>query len=421
MCPINVAMALMARWQPGARSGSSSRPSTCSPSRGTTPPRRADRRARRGHQETFFRHFPDKRELLVAGQETLSRLLADGIAEAPASASPHEAVAAGHERASSAMGTMNRELGPRLKAAVAASTELQERDALKSVGLAAAMTAALVARGIPGPTAHLAAELGVLAFKRGYARWSDGDRDDDEGLAHHALAALETCARQPRRWADRRTRPVWPTHTSTPLSEHDSSICSTSSVPTHRRSSRRGRPAISPRTSSCASTIHLAGPGLVLPGTWGRFAERRRSALASSDFSWLVATIRAGPPPGFFRIEWVRRFPNLNEFFVHHEDVRRADGRGPRTNEQAMDYALWRNVSHGCWFLARRLRGAGLALQWTGTAHTVRARRGDPTARLVGPPGELLLYLFGRHDAARVEVVGPAAAREAVRRARFGM
>jgi hypothetical protein len=86
-----------------------------------------------------------------------------------------------------------------------------------------------------------------------------------------------------------------------------------------------------------------------------------------------------------------------------------------------MDHALWRNVSHGCWFLARRLRGAGLALQWTGTAHTVRARRGDPTARLVGPPGELLLYLFGRHDAARVEVVGPAAAREAVRRARFGM
>jgi len=34
-------------------------------------------------KSTFFRHFPDKRELLVAGQETLSRLLAEGIAEAP--------------------------------------------------------------------------------------------------------------------------------------------------------------------------------------------------------------------------------------------------------------------------------------------------------------------------------------------------
>jgi AcrR family transcriptional regulator len=142
-------------------------------------------------KSTFFRHFSDKRELLVAGQEMLSRLLVDGITEAPAGASPLEAVAAGLERASGAMGPANRELGPRIKAAVAASTELQERDALKSVGLAAAMTDALIARGVPEPTAHLAGELGVLAFKRGYARWSESDREDTEGLAPHALAALE--------------------------------------------------------------------------------------------------------------------------------------------------------------------------------------------------------------------------------------
>ncbi len=142
-------------------------------------------------KSTFFRHFSDKRELLVAGQQTLSRLLADGITAAPASASPLEAVAAGIERASGAMGPANRELGPRLKAAVAASTELQARDALKSVSLAAAMTAALIARGVPDPVAHLAGELGVLAFKRGYAQWSESDRDDVEGLAPHALAALE--------------------------------------------------------------------------------------------------------------------------------------------------------------------------------------------------------------------------------------
>ncbi len=36
-------------------------------------------------RSTFFRHFSDKREVLVAGQETLARLLAEGIAEAPAS------------------------------------------------------------------------------------------------------------------------------------------------------------------------------------------------------------------------------------------------------------------------------------------------------------------------------------------------
>ncbi|MFH9107262.1 TetR/AcrR family transcriptional regulator [Streptomyces albus] len=143
-------------------------------------------------RSTFFRYFSDKREVLVAGQETLSRLLADGITEAPASAGPLQAVAAGLERASGAMGPANRELGPRLKAAVAASTELQERDALKSVGLAAAMAAALTARGVPETTAHLAAEMGVLAFKRGYAQWTESDPDDGtEGLAPHALAALE--------------------------------------------------------------------------------------------------------------------------------------------------------------------------------------------------------------------------------------
>jgi len=130
------------------------------------------------------------REVLVAGQETLSRLLAEGIAEAPEGASPLEAVAAGLERASSAMGPMNRELGPRLKAAVAASAELQERDALKSVSLAAAMTTALLARGVPDPTAHLAGELGVLAFKRGYAEWSEAEHHAEDGLARFTLAAL---------------------------------------------------------------------------------------------------------------------------------------------------------------------------------------------------------------------------------------
>jgi hypothetical protein len=89
------------------------------------------------------------------------------------------------------MGPKNRELGPRLKAAVAASAELQDRDALKSVGLAAAMTTALIARGVAEPTAHLAGELGVLAFKRGYAEWSEGDHEAKDELAPYALAALD--------------------------------------------------------------------------------------------------------------------------------------------------------------------------------------------------------------------------------------
>jgi AcrR family transcriptional regulator len=186
----------MARWQPGARERLVIAAVDLFSEQGYDATTVAQIAQRAGvTRSTFFRHFSDKREVLVAGQETLSRLLAEGIAEAPVNAGPLDAVAAGLVRASSEMGAMNRELGPRLTAAVAASTELQERDALKSVGLASAMTAALLARGVLEPTAQLAAEMGVLAFKRGYAQWSESDSDDNAddnaGLAHHALAALD--------------------------------------------------------------------------------------------------------------------------------------------------------------------------------------------------------------------------------------
>jgi AcrR family transcriptional regulator len=181
----------MARWQPGARERLVVAAVDLFSEQGYDATTVAQIAERAGvTRSTFFRHFSDKREVLVAGQETLSRLLAEGIAEAPAEAGPLDAVAAGLKRASSEMGPMNRDLGARLKAAIAASTDLQERDALKSVGLAAAMTAALLTRGVPDPTAQLAAEMGVLAFKRGYTRWSQADRDDATGLAPHALAAL---------------------------------------------------------------------------------------------------------------------------------------------------------------------------------------------------------------------------------------
>jgi AcrR family transcriptional regulator len=181
----------MARWQPGARDRLVLAAVDLFADQGYDATTVAQIAERAGvTKSTFFRHFPDKRELLVAGQETLCRLLVEGITTAPASATPLEAIAAGLERASNAMGPLNRELGPRLKAAIAASTELQERDALKSVGLAKSMSDALETRGVSTPLAHLAAELGVLAFKQGYATWTALEQDE-AGLAPHVLAALE--------------------------------------------------------------------------------------------------------------------------------------------------------------------------------------------------------------------------------------
>jgi uncharacterized protein (TIGR03085 family) len=167
----------------------------------------------------------------------------------------------------------------------------------------------------------------------------------------------------------------------------------------------------------------IAGPCLVLPGPFQRFAERRRVGLAEQrEFEWLVARIRSGPPPGFFRIGWVRSHPNLNEFFVHHEDIRRANGLGPRDSlTPALEAALWRNVRQRSTYLSRRLREVGLEIEWAGTDERMTVRRAEPTVRLSGAPGELLLYLFGRQAAARVEVIGPAEAIAKVRRTHFGM
>jgi uncharacterized protein (TIGR03085 family) len=166
----------------------------------------------------------------------------------------------------------------------------------------------------------------------------------------------------------------------------------------------------------------VAGPCLVLPGSFERFAERRRARLArDQNFTWLVARIRSGPPIGFFRIGWVRALANLNEFFVHHEDVRRANGRGPRSLTPAMDAALWRNVRRGSRFLSRRLRGCGLEIEWAGAGERATVQAGEPMARLIGLPGELLLYIFGRQSAAQVEVSGAPDVVAAVQRTHFGM
>lgn len=167
----------------------------------------------------------------------------------------------------------------------------------------------------------------------------------------------------------------------------------------------------------------VAGPCLVLPGPFQGIAERRRATLAQrNSFEGLVGRIRSGPPPGFFRLGWVRSVPSLNEYFVHHEDLRRANGLGPRdTLTPALDVALWGNVLLAGGYLSRRVHGAGLEVAWAGTEKMHTVRRREPHARLSGAPGEILLYLFGRARAAETTLTGSREAVGVIERTHFGM
>jgi AcrR family transcriptional regulator len=123
---------------------------------------------------TFFRHFPDKREVLfAAGQEIHSRLAADAIAAAPEPATPLQAVAAAVDTLAATFTEDRREFSARLQAVIAGNGELRERAVSKRTALAQAMTDALAKRGVPDPAAGLAAELGTRAFYQAFDQWAD--------------------------------------------------------------------------------------------------------------------------------------------------------------------------------------------------------------------------------------------------------
>ena len=146
-------------------------------------------------KSTFFRHVPDKREVLFIGQDFLVRAVTDGIASAPDGAAPLEGVAAALDAAAEAFPAERREFGPRRQAVIAANPELQEREALKRTGLATAMAEALKARGTEDLPASLAAEIGVLALGRAYARWADpANGQEFAELAREALTELQAAA-----------------------------------------------------------------------------------------------------------------------------------------------------------------------------------------------------------------------------------
>jgi AcrR family transcriptional regulator len=141
---------------------------------------------------TFFRYFPDKREVLfAAGQEIHSRLLADAIAAAPGTASPLQAVAAGLDAVTATFTDDRREFAARLRAVIAGNSELRERATFKRAGLTEATREALEKRGMPDPTASVAAELGIGAYYRAFDQWADpASQQTLTELTRHALEQL---------------------------------------------------------------------------------------------------------------------------------------------------------------------------------------------------------------------------------------
>ena len=181
----------MARWEPNARERLVRAAVDLFTEQGydaTTVTQIADR-AGGLTKTTFFRHFPDKREVLFAGQEAHVRLLADAIAAAPPDATPLEAVAASLDALAGSFGEDRRELAARLKALIAGNTELRERAIFKHATLVAAVADGLGERGVPDHTAVLAAHIGMLAFDEAFDHWADpGDR---RSLVEHARLALD--------------------------------------------------------------------------------------------------------------------------------------------------------------------------------------------------------------------------------------
>ena len=140
-------------------------------------------------ERTFFRHFPDKREVLFADDELRDRLAA-AVADAPEGTAPVEAVAAGLDAVAVVL-QGRREAVARRARIIAAHAELQERELKKLASWSTVLEHVLLERGLSRPDAELLAEVSVAVFRVAYQRWLD-ERPERELVAtvREALAGL---------------------------------------------------------------------------------------------------------------------------------------------------------------------------------------------------------------------------------------
>lgn len=149
--------------------------------------------------------------------------------------------------------------------------------------------------------------------------------------------------------------------------------------------------------------------------------DARTDALKSRwTYEELVARIRRGPRlASLFAIPAVDELANVVEFFVHAEDVRRPAGLEPRPQTPEFEALLARNLATIGKALLRRA-DCGVVLERTDIAERLVARPGTRIVTLRGTPSELLLYVFGRVDGARVQAIGDPDAVDALARALRG-
>ena len=157
-----------------------------------------------------------------------------------------------------------------------------------------------------------------------------------------------------------------------------------------------------------------------------RTARIQHAVAARMPFPLLVEQFRTGPPRlSFFGLPGIDARLNFAEFFVHHEDVRRAQPQWePRALSSGLTEEIWNRLSAAGMLLRKipvgiefarddQALGAGSAVR-----KTVRPR--TPMVTVIGAPAELMLWTFGRAGAAAVRLEGAEADVEALARARWG-
>ncbi|MEV7326994.1 TIGR03085 family metal-binding protein [Micromonospora sp. NPDC093244] len=162
-----------------------------------------------------------------------------------------------------------------------------------------------------------------------------------------------------------------------------------------------------------------AAGGILLPPLRG-YAERVRRRLAAQPYDDLVARVRRPPVWSPVSNPLTDELANTMEFFIHHEDVRRASpGWQPRDLAPGLQAALWKRAAPMARLALRRFP-ADLYVQAPGHGE-ISVGRGGERLRLVGAPAELTLFLSGRQRVSRVQLDGPPEASRRLRTAGLGM